>query len=165
MNGVMNKMAKVTGLRLVKSAEQKVDHAQDKNKYQNKPKNVINVEKDSQQTNTWKPFKTQYRGDGKWRNINPNNEIAAMFDQRKVNHENSKRKKDYHSPSITAAHQGKHNFKDPVKTRVKVTEKADINEQTSKIVKVKINSCKVSLAPIKSSESDPAQVGNEEGSE
>ena len=49
MNGIMNKMAKMTGLRVVKSVDQNGDHEQGQKSDQKTPKNVTTEKNDFQQ--------------------------------------------------------------------------------------------------------------------
>ena len=113
MNGVMNRMAKMTGLRVVKKNGV---HEQGQMKNQKSPKYVNSERKNSQQKSSWEPLKTQYKGNGKWRNINPDKEISAMFNQRKADHEISKKLGSSVSSSNTPVKLGKHDSKVSSKT-------------------------------------------------
>ena len=139
IGSIMNKMAKVTGLRVVKKNDV---HEQGQMKSQKSPKNV-NTEKNSlQPKSSWKPLRSQYKGDGKWRNIDPDREISEMFNQRKADHESSKKSRaNVSSSSNTPGHLGKHSSKiSPITTNSVVNiGKSEVISNVSNMSMMRVN--------------------------
>ena len=66
INGILNRMVKGSGLKVVKSSDQNSDHEQGQKNAQQLPKNVVaKKEKDDfqQKKPTREPCKSQYKGD------------------------------------------------------------------------------------------------------
>ena len=75
-------MIKVSGLRVVKSSDRNSDLEQEEKNAQLSPKKVFTGKRKNdfqQKTSRREPCKTGYNGVDKWKNIGPDKETGAMF--------------------------------------------------------------------------------------